>query len=309
MRAAYPPTPSRLPRPALKIVAMHSLMLAGGRICPADSKTLSPGQVGAVNGWGVFSTLRVHRGVLFAWERHFARMAKDAALLRIPFPAHPDEMHAQLLTLIEANQAQESTLRVIVLRNRGGMWEGPGLDRPSELIAFTTGLKDWGASVRLGLVPHARHAANQFAGTKMLSWSFNLAMYEHAHDQGFDEVVLLNERGEVSELTSANLFAVFGQEVLTPPLDSSGCLPGITRALLLKEIHVPGIEVREAVLTPSDLERADGLFITSSTRDLLPVSHIDGLKIESGDSVRSRLNEAFQSYLRSYCESRTLTRA
>ncbi len=269
---------------------------------------MSPGQVGAVNGWGVFSTVRVHHGVLFAWERHFRRMAKDAALLRVPFPDDSIWMEEQLLKLIAANGAAESTLRVIVMRNKGGMWEGPGLERPFELIAFTTGLKNWGGDVSLGLVPQARHAANHFAGTKMLSWSFNLCMYEQAHDEGFDEVVLLNERGEVSELTSANLFAVFGNQVLTPPLDS-GCLPGITRALLLEEVVVPGIVVREARLMPEDLAGADGLFITSSTRHLLRVKAVQSLQIQQGDEVRARLNRAFEDYLNRYCQTRASIRA
>jgi branched-chain amino acid aminotransferase len=282
---------------------MHANMLVNGEVVAAGTRTMTPGQVGAVNGWGVFSTLRVHRGVLFAWERHFARMAKDARMLRVPFPATGSEMAADLKKLIAANEAAEATLRVIVMRNKGGMWEGPGIERPYDLYAFTTGLKDWGESVRLGWKPEARHAANEFAGTKMLSWSFNLCMYEEAQERGYDEVVLLNERGEVSELTSANLFAVFGDEAVTPPLDS-GCLPGITRALLLEEVKVPGIVVREGRLMAEDLERADGLFITSSTRDLLPVAEVEGLRIQRGDAVRARLAAAFQQYLEDYCAAR-----
>jgi branched-chain amino acid aminotransferase len=282
---------------------MHEHMLVNEEVLPATSRTMTPGQVGAVNGWGVFSTLRVHHGVLFEWQRHYNRMAKDAALLRIPFPEDSAWLERQLLKLIAANNAQESTLRVIVLRNKGGMWEGPGIDRPFDLYAFTTNLKNWGKSVKLGLVPQARHAANTYAGTKMLSWSFNLCMYEQAHDDGFDEVVLLNERGEVAELTSANLFAVYGNEILTPPI-SSGCLPGITRALLLDTVKVPGINIRETTLLPEDLERADGLFITSSTRDLLPVASIHSLNIAHDDSIRAILNQAFQQHLDSYCLTR-----
>lgn len=282
---------------------MHAYMLSNDAVIPAGEHTLTPGHVGAVNGWGVFSTLRVHQGVLFAWERHYRRMAKDAALLRVPFPADADKMEQQLLDLVAINGAEESTLRVIVLRNKGGMWEGPGIERAYDLIAFTTDLKNWGTGVSLGVVPQARHAANEYAGTKMLSWSFNLCMYERAHAQGFDEVVLLNERNEVAELTSANLFAVFGNDVITPHL-SSGCLPGVTRALILEEIDVPGINVIEGTLTLEDLSRADGLFISSSTRDLLQVNAIEGITVHHSDSVRGRLNEAFQKYLGSYCSSR-----
>ena len=87
---------------------------------------------------------------------------------------------------------------------------------------------------------NARHAACQFAGTKILSWAMNLTWLESAQARGFDEVILLNERGEVAECTSANIFIANGSQVWTPPL-SSGCLPGITREVLLGEIRVPGI--------------------------------------------------------------------
>src|SRR5436305_316583 len=83
------------------------------------------------------------------------------------------------------------------------------------------------------------------------------------------EVILLNERDEVAECTSANIFAAKGGEVWTPPL-ASGCLPGITRELLLSEVTAPGVRVSERVLTARDLESADEVFISSTTRDLLP---------------------------------------
>lgn len=284
---------------------MHRFALHNGRIHEAGDRLLSPGQVGLLNGWGVFSTLRVREGVLFAFERHFARMARDARLMRVPFPEHPRELQEPLLQLIQANEAWEATLRVAVVRNQGGMWEGPGSKPLYDVIAFTTGLNDWGDSVRLMLVPEGRHAASEFAGTKVLSWSQNLCWYERAHDKGFDEVIFLNERGELSECTSANLFLVRGQEAVTPPL-RSGCLPGVTRALLLEEVRVPGITVRESILHPTDIERADGLFITSTTRELLPVREIEGYAVRSGQQVRDALQLAFAEYQRSYINQRLL---
>ena len=122
-----------------------------------------------------------------------------------------------------------------------------------------------------------------------------------AHRAGFDEALLLNERREASECTSANLFAVFGDTVATPPL-TSGCLPGVTRELLLEEVRAPGIEVVERPLTLPDLEAADGLFVTSSTRDLLGVREIDGLSIRAENRVCAELKKAFTAYERSYVE-------
>jgi len=281
---------------------VHRYLLYNDGVRETTEKFLSPGQVGLLNGWGVFSTLRVKRGVLFAWERHYARMRRDAEVLHVPFP-ESEYLVSRLRRLIEANEAWDSTLRVAVVRNQGGVFDSPNLDREFDLIAFTKPLTNWGESMRLGLVPQARHAANVFRGTKMLSWCFNLTWNESARQHHLDEVVLLNERGEVAELTSANLFIVRGDEILTPPIDS-GCLPGVTRALILEELKIPGYRVGESVLMPADLESADEVFVTSSTRDTLPVAAIEGLKLRDvvPESRHGRLavQREFDQYLESY---------
>jgi len=227
-------------------------------------------------------------------------MRKDAQLMHVPFPDDPEAFRSRLLELIEANGAYNSTLRVAVVRNQGGPFEGPAMDRPYDVIAFTTGLTDWPATVALAMKADARHAKSEFAGTKILSWSFNLTWNEQAHERGFDEVVLLNERGEVAECTSANLFTIEGSHVWTPPL-SSGCLPGVTRAILLEEIRVPGIAIGEKTLLPGDLEQADRVFITSTTRDVLPVREIETLRVrQEGEAVLNALQEAFTTNRNNY---------
>jgi branched-chain amino acid aminotransferase len=278
---------------------MHRFVLHNGQILDAHEKSLSAGQTGLLNGWGVFSTLRVADGVLFAFERHWERMQRDVAKIHVPFPRDRAELKAQLLRLVEANAAWNATLRVVVVRNRGGMFEGPDQERDFDVLAFTKDMNPWGSSVRLALKPHARYAANEFSGCKVLSWSHNLAWYEEAQQRGFDEVVLLNERGEVSECTSANIFAATGGEVSTPPLDS-GCLPGVTRELLLDVVRVPGISVVERTLTPGDLERADQVFITSTTRDLLPVVFIEGLNLRNRAGVVDQLVKALEEFRMDY---------
>jgi branched-chain amino acid aminotransferase len=278
---------------------MHRFLLHNDRILDAHEKSLSAGQVGLLNGWGVFSTLRVADGVLFALERHWDRMQRDAAKMLVPFPRDPAQLKSQLLRLVEANSAWNATLRVVVVRNGGGMFEGPDQDRDFDVLAFTKDLYPWDSSVRLAMKPHGRHAQNEFSGCKILSWSHNLTWYEEARQRGFDEVVLLNERGEVSECTSANIFAATRSEVSTPPLNS-GCLPGVTRELLLNVVRVPGISVVERTLTPLDLERADQVFITSTTRDLLPVVFIEGLKANNRGSVVDPLVKALEEYRQDY---------
>lgn len=283
---------------------MHPYLLHNGELRDARDNVLTPGQVGLLSGWGVFSTLRVYDSVMFSWERHWERMRRDAERMKVPFPTDPEWLESGLRKLIAANEAWNSTLRVVVVRNRGGLYEGPAITRDFDVIAFTVPMVRWPASVKLGLIPHGRHAASEFAGTKYISWAENLRRYERAHEQGLDEVILLNERGEVAECTSANVFAVTTEgNVWTPPLTSGG-LAGVTRAVLLEEVQVPGISIGERILLPADLESAREIFITSTTRELLPVAHIDGLKISGGSSIRARLQAAFSERVQAYVGAR-----
>ena len=279
---------------------MHAHLLHNGQLHSSTEKLVSPGQVGYMNGWGIFSTIRVCDGTLFAFERHYARMQRDAKRMHVPFPYTPDELEASLRSLIEANQAENATLRVVLIRNRGGLFEGEGITRDCDLVAFTANLNSWGDGVRLRYVPNARLGTSPYAGAKITSWVENLVWNESAKADGFDEALLLNEKGEVSECTSANIFAGFGRRIVTPPLATSGCLPGVTRALLLEEIAAAGLTFEEAVLTPGELEKSDFSFITSTTRDLLPIFEIDHKTMHQDAAVMQILKESFDGFRRCY---------
>ena len=152
---------------------MHRFLLHNDQVLDAGTRDLAAGQVGLMNGWGVFSTIRIAQGVLFAFERHWDRMRRDAKRMRVPFPADPEWMHSRLMRLVEANSITNATMRVVIVRNRGGMWQGPGIDRDFDLIAFTSDMAQWPAAVRLGVKPAARYSQSEFSSTKMMSWAQN----------------------------------------------------------------------------------------------------------------------------------------
>jgi branched-chain amino acid aminotransferase len=285
---------------------MHPYVLYNDEVCRSDEKIMLPGQLGLLAGWGVFTTLKISEGIPFAFERHWERMKRDARLIHVDLPLDPESVRRNLLLVIEANQAPNATMRVCVFRSEGGFWEGPGSGNPSDLIAFSNDLKGWRESAALGVIEHGRHAASRFAGTKTLSWAHNLTMAEIAQQQGYDEVILLNERGEVAECTSANIFAVRNGVTHTPPLES-GPLPGVTRAIMLEEIDLPDAPVEESVLTLDDLYSAEEVFITSTTRDLLPVHRILDRRLSPGGPsawpVMEKLRAALAEYTRLYIET------
>ena len=252
----------------------------------------------------MFTTLRIQDRAVFAWDRHWTRLSNDARLINLQMPTDRDALEAELLQLVAANDLADGTMRLVLFRNAGGMWEhAQAGQQPTDVIAMTADLKSWGDSVRLSIQPHGRYAAGEFAGAKLNSWAQNLTWAERAQQAGFDETVLLNEKGSVAECTSANIFAVFGSEVRTPPL-SDGCLPGITRQILLTETAVPGISVTESTLTLDELYAADDVFITSTTRDLLAVREISGRIMNLRSDVRKTLAEAFRRFLHADVASR-----
>jgi branched-chain amino acid aminotransferase len=281
---------------------MHSYILYNEQIVSSAEPLLRPGQIGLLSGWGVFSTLRIYDGVPFAFERHWQRLSRDARLLHIPLAWKPEQIYAGISRLLEANDAREAVLRLCLVRSEGGFWAGPGSGNPSDVIAMTNSVQHWKDTASLSVAPNARYTAFPFAGTKTLSWAHSLTLLETARDAGFDEVILLNERDEATECTSANLFATKNGITHTPPI-SSGASPGITRAVMLEELDLIDTPVIEKVLHLEDLYEADEVFITSTSRELIPVDRIQNRDLSGGGAgwpVMKKLRQALRTYVQRY---------
>ena len=281
---------------------IHRLIFHNDRIVPIEEARLSPAQAGLLNGWGLFTTMRIFQGVAFAYERHWRRLEKDAARIRMPLHFDAGEVRRRLYELLAANQVVEGTARIYLIYNRVGFWQGDDTMPEVDLILCTAGLPPHADSARLAVAEHGRHAASPLAGVKTTAWLNNVWQLAEAQKAGWTEVILLNERGEVAECTSANLFCVRGGEVFTPPL-SSGCLEGVTRSVLLDIAPKEGVALREKVLKLEDLNSADEVFITSTNRTLLGVSEIAGRKysVVMGP-IAQKLERAFEACMREYAK-------
>ncbi len=253
---------------------MDSLIYHNDRIVPLTEARLSPGQMGLLMGWGVFTTLRIYQGVPFAFDRHWERMAHDAERLGIALEYRREAVWEAIVKLAAANHRPECAARLSFIKNHGGMWaDAPG-SPATDLLIFTRELAAWPASHKLLLVPDGIFSHGKLAGAKMLSWVQNAGTLERVHNEGYDDALLLNEQGHLAECTSANVFLVRGREILTPPLHS-GCLPGITREALLEIIPAAGYTIAEKDLTPADLDWAEEVFISSTTREVAGVGIIE----------------------------------
>ncbi len=276
---------------------IHNFVHHNDRLVPIQEVRLSPGQAGLLNGWGVFTTLRIYDGQPFAFDHHWQRLMADANRLQIPVQLRADSVFEHLARLIDVNEVREGCARIYFIYNRIGYWISDEPAPDVDLILYTADLPRRKGPVRLALQPQGRHAASPLAGVKVTSWLQNVWMLDQSLQRGFDEVILLNERDEVAECTAANIFCVRKEQVTTPPL-SAGCLPGITRATLLEIGDGTGMPIKEATLRVPDLLTADEVFITSTTREVQPVSHIEEQKIaEVEGPVTRRLAKAFSDYV------------
>ena len=284
---------------------IHRVVFHNNRLLPVEEVRLSPGQAGLLSGWGLFTTIRIIEGIPFAFERHWQRLARDAERTHCPFPFEQGTVRAQLDEVLRANEVREGCARIYAIYNQFGIWRSDESFPDADLLMYSSDLPPHRDRARLGLREHGRHAASPLAGVKVTSWLNNLWNLHEAQQDGFDEVVLLNERGEVSECTAANIFCVRSGHVVTPPL-SSGCLAGITRSVLLEIGPQVGVSVEERTLFPGDLYTAEEVFISSTNRNVIPVTEIDGREVGSAKRpVMAKLEKVFTSYIREYVENHT----
>jgi branched-chain amino acid aminotransferase len=283
---------------------IHSRIFHNDELLAVEKARLSPGQAGLICGFGLFTTLRIARGEAFAYERHWRRLEKDAAITHLPMPYSAAKVRVHLHEVIRANKVTEGCARIYLVHNNVGFWRSDE-ERPEvDLIITTADMPTYREPARLTLREHGRHAASALCSVKTISWLNNVWSVGEATRAGFDEAVLLNERGEVAECTSANIFVVKNGKVLTPPLNS-GCLEGVTRGILFEIAPEAGVALAQQALHPEDLYSADEVFISSTNRNVIPVGEIAGNKIATPSaSVAKHLNDLFVAYVTEYVERR-----
>lgn len=283
---------------------IHRHIFHNDKVVPIEDCRLSPGQAGVICGWGLFTTIRIVKGEAFGYERHWRRLEKDAAIVRMPLPNTGAKVRVQLQEVIRANKVSDGCARIYLIYNQIGAWRSDEKMPQVDVVIYTAPLPEYREPVRLAIREHGRHAASALAGVKTISWLPNVWAVAEAQKEGFDEVVLLNERGEVAECTAANVFLVKGDKVFTPPL-SSGCLEGVTRGILMEIAPEAGISVVEQTLKPEDFATADEVFMTSTNRNLIGVAEIAGQKIPVAPGpITRRLDELFDFYVTEYVSRR-----
>lgn len=262
-----------------------------GRLVALDEAHVSPIDRGLVVGDGVFETLRVYGGVPFAWRRHMERLAHSAAGLSLGLPDLA-RLRSASDEVLAANDLREARLRITVT---GGVGP-PGTSRAGAhptcfVVAWP--FEPTSAGVEVVVVPWRRNELGATTGLKTISYAENVRALAFAEAAGAGEAVFCNTRGRLCEATGSNVFVVQQGVVRTPPAEA-GCLLGVTRALLLMLCAELGLPFEEADLGPDDLGGADEAFLSSTTREVQPITTVDGRALPAAPGpVSRRLATAF----------------
>lgn len=225
-----------------------------------ESPPLPATAAGLTMGLGVFTTIGIWRGRPFVLDRHYARLSRDAAALELECPHSFDEIFAALSQVISANGITRGVARITLTARGDGRWN---TETGSDLSVLAQPMTDIDRALKLGWSPYRAEARRAAAGVKSTSYADYLLAWREGQKRGLDEVILCNGAGALCEAARCNVMWTRGETLFTPAL-STGCLPGIARALLLEWAREDGFETREAVFAPSELENADCVLLTNA---------------------------------------------
>jgi branched-chain amino acid aminotransferase len=271
---------------------MAATINVNGRVSDQEHAVISVFDHGFLYGEGVYETLRTYNGQPFLFDRHMRRLRTSAGMLALSVPMTNAEIDARFRETMRTaglgdGPDREAYIRILVTRGVGELTYDPAATpNPSIVVIVKPNVAPprdvFERGVRVSLVGVVRnHPGSVNPVIKSNNLLNNaLAMQEAFRSGGF-EGVMRNYKGELAECTQSNLFIVKDGAALTPPIDA-GLLAGITREFLFEVGADAGIPVREAALRDADLFGADESFLTSTTREVVPIVQVDDRKIGVG---------------------------
>jgi branched-chain amino acid aminotransferase len=280
------------------------LVYIDGELVPKSQAKISVFDHGFLYGDGVFESILVTNGVAFKLKEHVDRLYDSAKAICLDIPMSKEEMIKTVVDVVRANGLRDAYVRLVVTRGVGDLGLDPRkCQKPTVVIivdkiklygeeALSKGLTAIISSVRRDRVDATTHEV------KSMNYLNNILAKLEANAVGADEAIMLDDRGFVCEGTADNVFIVKKGVIYTPPR-TSGALPGITRARVMKLAEELGYKVVEKDITPVELLTADEVFLTGTAAGIVPVTKVAGRVIGDGrpGPITNKLMESFKRLL------------
>ena len=267
-----------------------------GQFIPESSPAIQASDPGFLCGHGLYETILVANGNPFALNLHLARLRTAADLIGLTPPK--STLLSQAVTeLIDANRFDHARIRITISIDTGPLFDNAMGVPASVVVSGAIVSRSPVEPALLITVPFPRNDQSPLTGVKSTSYSENIVAYRFARKKGGTEALFYNTRNELCEGSRSNVFLVNGESITTPPV-SSGCLPGVTRCLVLDLARDLGIRADEDALSKRDLEETSEMFITSSIRGVQPVGALDDRSFAGTPGpVTRRIQEAYSDLL------------
>jgi branched-chain amino acid aminotransferase len=277
---------------------MEQIVYLNGSLLPRSQARISPFDLGFLYGYGLFETMRAYSGRIFRLRKHLERLQDSAALLGLPLDAL--DLEKACYDALEANNLEDARIRLTVSMGEGEATpDFPANPRPTLLVIATRytppptrvyrqGFKVIVSSIR-------QNSRSPLSRLKTANYLNNLLARKEARAKGADEALLLNERGLLCEASTSNIFLVCRGSLVTPCVES-GCLPGITRQVVIEIAREMGLGIAERDARLEELRHADEAFLTNSLIELMPLTGVNDRPVGEGKTgkLTAKLMSAYR---------------
>tara|TARA_R110002096_G_scaffold305388_9_gene500259 strand:+ start:402 stop:1238 length:837 start_codon:yes stop_codon:yes gene_type:complete len=262
-----------------------SQLLHNGELLNSNRPVIAINDGAILRGQGIFETLAVYHGEPFALHPHYLRLNKGAERLDLIPPAF-EEFKSQSQKIISANRLENAPKA----RLRVTLTAGSGITNTT----FTTSTDlSHSETATVITLPFARNEKGALTGIKTINYGENVVAARFARKAGTDDALFGNSQGQLCEGIWSNVFVQIDGQWITPPLES-GCLPGVTRETILDFSGAGFPVIKQSTIELSDLISVEAAFLTSSIREIQPITAIDGREIDT--LLRAEISQWQQAY-------------
>lgn len=256
-----------------------------GTIVPAAEARISVLDHGLLFGDSVYETLRTYSGRPFLLSRHFERLKHSADGIHLQLHWTRDDVRREVQrTLDSESRSGESRIRVMVTRGAGELSLDTETTADPSLIIIVVPLQELAHETYergMDVVVSSIRRSRLLADIKSGSLIRQVLAFSEAKSKQALEAILLTEEGYLSDGITSNIYLVEGNRLMTPSLEA-GIVEGITRGVVLDLARSMGLDVIEGLFPGNELDQADEMFLTSTTREVVPIVSVDGKTVGSG---------------------------
>jgi len=285
------------------------LISINGKIYSPQEAKISVFDRGFLYGDAVYEVARSYGRVFFELEKHIQRLFKSAESIGMDLQKTPEDYIQEIYQVYSLVPDENMYMRIQITRGEGDIGLSTKLSTKPNVIIYIRHLEfpasDFYSKGQKVVTTDRLRNSKRALDPNIKSGNYlnNVLAYRKATDEGAFEAVMINTKGEITEGTTSNIFRVQGGVVYSPP-DDADILRGITRGIVKSLCSELGISYKEEAFSGAELEKSEEVFLTSSTKEVVPVRQVNASSIKAPGEITQRLAMAYKEYVKKYCEER-----